>query len=232
MSISKYHIKPEEISISPAIIANLMGVDKNNIPEPYDSMINTELSKIQDYTDIYGGYKIFQDFEINEKEGILRIEQTIFDTGKQVTKYLKAADKLALFICTAGGQVNQRSKKLMSSGDTIEGYICDLLGSILVEEAMSIIQSKLNLELNKKGENTSNRYSPGYCNWDVAEQQKLFDFFPKDFCGVSLSSSSLMSPIKSISGVFAIGKQVKFHKYVCSACSSVNCIYRNHKYSL
>lgn len=232
MSISKYHINPEEISISPSSIATLMGVDKNNIPEPYDNMIDTELSKIQDYRDIYGGYKIFQDFEVNEKEGILRIEQTIFNTGKQVTKYLKAADKLALFICTAGEQVSQRSKNLMKSGDMLEGYICDVLGSMLVEEAMSIIQEKIKLKLKENGEKTSNRYSPGYCNWDVAEQQQLFEFFPKDFCGVSLSDSSLMNPIKSISGVFAIGKHVKFHKYVCNACSSVNCIYRNHKYSV
>lgn len=232
MSISKYHIDPDEISISPSAMAGLLGVDKDNIPEPYESMINTELSKIQDYTDIQGGFRIFQDFDVNEKEGILKIEQTVFNAGRQVTKYLKTADKLALFICTAGEQVSQRSKKLMKSGDMLEGYICDVLGSMLVEEAMSIIQERLNLELNKNGENTSNRYSPGYCNWDVAEQQQLFEFFPKDFCGVTLSESSLMSPIKSISGVFAIGRKVKFHKYVCNACTSINCIYRNLKYSL
>lgn len=230
MSISKIYLDPREISIPPSKIANLMGVDTKEIPEPYDSMINTELSKFQTYKNIQGGYKIFQDFEINEKNGTLRIEQTIFNAGKQIVKHLKAADQLALFICTAGEQTSQRSKKLIKSGDMLEAYICDVLGSMLVEEAMSIIQQRLNLELKKKGENTSNRYSPGYCKWDVAEQQKLFEFFPENFCGVSLSDSSLMSPIKSISGIFAIGKHVKFHKYVCNACNSVNCIYRNHKY--
>jgi hypothetical protein len=31
--------------------------------------------------------------------------------------------------------------------------------------------------------------------------------------------------------VIGIGKEVSFNKYICHACSSVNCIYRNIKYA-
>ncbi|MCK7538940.1 MAG: hypothetical protein MZV63_52410 [Marinilabiliales bacterium] len=46
----------------------------------------------------------------------------------------------------------------------------------------------------------TNRFSPGYCGWDVAEQHKLFSFFKDNFCGITLTESALMNPVKSVSG--------------------------------
>jgi len=73
----------------------------------------------------------------------------------------------------------------------------------------------------------SNRYSPGYCNWNVAEQHKLFKLLPKDFCGVSLTESVLMQPIKSISGFIGVGEKIKYHHYKCKFCTQKQCIYKS-----
>jgi hypothetical protein len=64
----------------------------------------------------------------------------------------------------------------------------------------------------------------------MAEQNKLFSFLPEGFCGVTLSESALMIPLKSISGVIGIGKEVMFNQYSCSDCNDANCIYRKIKY--
>lgn len=96
---------------------------------------------------------------------------------------------------------------------------------------MDIIQRNLTEQMLKNGLKTTNRYSPGNCDWPVDDQNKLFKFFPENFCGVSLSDSALMNPIKSVSGVIGIGKNTSFHKNVCSICKNINCIYRDKKYS-
>ena len=75
-------------------------------------------------------------------------------------------------------------------------------------------------------EKLTNRYSPGYCHWDVADQRKLFSLFPSAPCGVTLTSSLLMNPVKSISGVIGIGKSVGYRDYPCALCLSNHCIYR------
>ncbi len=49
------------------------------------------------------------------------------------------------------------------------------------------------------------RYSPGYCDWDVAQQRKLFKIFELDDIGVRLTEECLMIPQKSVSGIIGVG---------------------------
>ena len=105
------------------------------------------------------------------------------------------------------------------------GYIFDVIGSVAVEKATEKIQEILKGELLKSKLGITDRFSPGYCEWNVAEQQKLFQLMPRGFCGVSLSQSSLMNPIKSVSGIIGIGTGLKEKGYQCQWCSDVNCIY-------
>ena len=113
----------------------------------------------------------------------------------------------------------------MSSGELLEGYVVDIIGSIIVEKAMDTVQ----LELKSMKNQITNRYSPGYCEWNVEEQKKLFSLLPDNFCNISLNDSALMLPIKSVSGFIGIGKDVRYHEYSCEKCNRTNCIYANKK---
>jgi hypothetical protein len=53
------------------------------------------------------------------------------------------------------------------------------------------------------------RFIPGYCNWLLSDQQKLFELIGGNNCGVKLTESSLMILIKSVSGVIGVGAEVK-----------------------
>jgi cobalamin-dependent methionine synthase I len=94
---------------------------------------------------------------------------------------------------------------------------------------MDIIHESLVQDMRIMGLNVSNRYSPGYCSWDVSEQQKLFSFFPEKFAGIALSDSCLMNPIKSISGIAGIGHGIKHLGYACDGCTQVDCVFRDLK---
>lgn len=231
MNITEFVIRPEEIIIDPKMIAGLMRLNPVNIPEPYNEIIEKELNEILNYHDIKGGYIIFENIFLDPVNGLFIAEDVIFNAGKDAVHFLKNSEKLAFFICTAGDPISNRSKELMNSDRQLEAYINDIIGSVLVDEAMDIIHKRLAAQLQKKGLKTTNRYSPGNCDWNVDEQKKLFDLFPEIFCGVRLSDSSLMSPIKSISGVIGIGKNTIYHKNVCNICKNINCIYRDKKYS-
>ena len=225
-------VHPGDITFDLKIVCRLMGLESDNIPEPYNEIIKWELDETDNYSNIKGGYRISENIDIDSPKEIFVFEDTVFEAGKQVVNNLKKSELFALYICTAGEEVSRRSKEFMRSGNLLEGYVTDLVGSLLVEKAVGILHKRLANEMKGKGLEITNCYSPGYCNWKVDEQHKLFSFFPDGFCGVRLSESALMNPIKSVSGVIGIGKKVRFHKYICNACSSVNCIYRNIKYSL
>ncbi|MCF0209200.1 MAG: methionine synthase, partial [Bacteroidaceae bacterium] len=76
----------------------------------------------------------------------------------------------------------------------------------------------------------TNRFSPGYCGWHVREQKLLFSTFPlAEPCGVKLTDSCLMLPIKSVSGVIGIGENVRKLEYTCGLCDYANCYKRRKK---
>ena len=92
-----------------------------------------------------------------------------------------------------------------------------------------MMQDELEAVMKEAGFSITNRYSPGSCGWPVSDQQLLFSLFPDKYCGISLSDSSLMDPLKSVSGIIGIGRNVKKTAYTCDICDIENCMYRYRK---
>ena len=114
----------------------------------------------------------------------------------------------------------------MKEGDLLTGYIYDVIGSEIAEAAADLMQDSLMKEMTFAGRKITNRYSPGYCGWDVAEQHKLFQLLPDNFCGIKLNASALMDPEKSVSGFIGTGEHVRYNLYTCGLCDMKDCIYR------
>lgn len=229
MELQEYSYRFDELEISTDIIEKFMGYEPGNAPEPIPQMIQEVLDIAHDYCDIKGGYVIQSDIDINRSERILQINGTEFDVKRIISNQLRKMDNVALFVCTAGAGIGNYSKELMHEGDFVKGYIADVVGSEIVESAMDKIQEDLERKMEKRDWHITDRYSPGYCGWSVGEQHKLFSFFPDNFCGITLTDSSLMQPIKSVSGVIGIGPNVRRKGYVCQQCDMVNCIYREKR---
>lgn len=114
----------------------------------------------------------------------------------------------------------------MAEGDMVRVFIADAIGSCLAETCADNMEATLQQNINKLGWQRTNRFSPGYCGWHVREQQRLFTFFPKEPCGVHLTDSSLMIPIKSVSGVIGLGLDVRYNPYTCGLCDFAKCYKR------
>jgi len=229
MELQEYRYKFDELDISAGIIEKFMGYEPGHSPEPIPELIHEVFAVAHDHCDIRGGYVINDDINLFRDEHLLHIDGVEFDIKKIVSGQLRKIDQIALFACTAGQGIGDFSKQLMHDGDFVKGYIVDVVGSEIVESAMDKIQDDLEKQMESTGLHITDRYSPGYCGWSVGEQHKLFSFFPIGFCGITLTPSSLMEPIKSVSGIIGIGENVRRKGYVCNMCDMVNCIYREKK---
>jgi hypothetical protein len=150
----------------------------------------------------------------------------VFNTGKIVQRMLHNADYYAFFLATAGPEPETLARSLMNSGNYLEGYLADLTASALVESVADQLEDQVRKLAASHGLRITNRFSPGYCSWSVSEQNKLFDLFPEGCCGITLLESSLMKPVKSVSGIIGLGAEVVFHDYPCKPCPMKNCLYR------
>ena len=154
----------------------------------------------------------------------LTIEGTTLSVGKIIARQLRGAEAYAFFVCTAGMDFEDYQRELMRKGDMVRVFIADALGSVIAEKAADRMEESLQMNIDKLGWKHTNRFSPGYCSWHVSQQQLLFPLFgTQEPCGVHLSDSSLMTPIKSVSGVIGVGPNVRHLDYTCGLCDFDKC---------
>lgn len=174
-----------------------------------------------------GGFRVL-DTLLLQKEALI-LENEVFNIGPIIAKQLHKSQKMLVFACTAGPGIQDAYDMQLKAGDPLKAFLIDTLGSVAVEKAMDKMHHEIECHFLKHVLHCSNRYSPGYCGWSVSEQHKLWRFLPENFCGIRLTESALMLPIKSISGLIGLGTEVKRQAYTCSICTHEHCIYRANK---
>ncbi len=174
-------------------------------------------------------YSVFDNPELNMEGGLMKLEGKTFHLNKMVTAALKKSTGVAIFAGTCGPGVEALSKDLMKEGHSLGSYLVDLIGSEIAEGVADFIHKRIEADMEALGIHITNRYSPGYCQWPVSDQQQLFALLGSNNCGIELTESSLMIPIKSVSGLVGVGKEVKNKGYACAACDANYCIYRDKK---
>lgn len=153
-----------------------------------------------------------------------------FNMGKIIERQLHGSEAYALFICTSGVEFEAYQQRLKQDGDMVRVFIADSLGSVIAEKCADQMERHLQKSIDKLGWKHTNRFSPGYCGWHVSQQQLLFPLFDGHTCGVRLTDSSLMLPIKSVSGLIGLGKEVRRLDYTCGLCNFEKC-YKRRKQS-
>ncbi len=195
--------------------------------EPFLSEMEEVISIGKNISKARALYRILDTVSIGKKE--FSTDNTEFNCGSKIARQLRNAEQLIVFVCTSGHGITQQYKEYIDTNELVKAYFVDILGNIIVEKAMDIIQEHISEEMKTRGMNITNRYSPGYCNWNTNEQAKVFSMLPDNPCGVKLTPSSLMIPSKSISGVIGCGKNVKYTAYGCQLCELEMCIYRKKR---
>lgn len=207
-------------------VETVLGYSPGLAPAPVQAALEQLLASAEDLWSLEGGCVLHPSARVDVAGHRLVVDELSFEVGRIVAGQLGRSEALAVFVCTAGPGIEGLSHRLMSDGDPFTGFIADTVGSLTVERAMDRVQDHLAEVVGARGQRITSRYSPGYCGWHVQEQQKLFRLLPPGFCNVSLTASSLMRPIKSVSGVIGIGAAVRRNPYTCRLCDLEDCLYR------
>ena len=167
---------------------------------------------------------------LNTDDDTLTINGTVLNVGRIISRQLRGSEAFALFVATAGREFEDLQMRLKDDDDMVRTFIADAFGSVTAERTADIMEEDLQSEISARGWMHTNRFSPGYCGWHVSEQQRLFPLLGVERpCGVSLTDSSLMVPIKSVSGVIGLGPKVRKLEYSCGLCDFKDCYKRRKR---
>ena len=146
-----------------------------------------------------------------------------FCAGSIICSYLDGMTHACVFVATAGKVFEEYRSAVHASGDIVKDFVVDAVGSIVAESTVTVVQDVLT-ELSPLKRTMP--CSPGYCGWNIKEQQRFFSLFPQDPCGIWLTESCLMQPEKSVSGFFGLGETLVPQPYRCAVCTNKSC-YKN-----
>ena len=144
---------------------------------------------------------------------------------------VQEADGLALFAATVGEAVSSKIDELFQKNDPATACMLDGIASDRAETATALLAQAFRHTLLRQervnGEARALSYSPGYCGWHITGQKALFAHLEPERIGISLSETSLMSPIKSVSGVLVVGPP-EIHEFendfdFCLECATWEC---------
>jgi len=143
---------------------------------------------------------------------------------------LKKAHSVVALAATVGEAVDEEIERMMDSGKMADAYVVDALGSGAVEQLVESFQNDVGDKLKTYGQDVGLRFSPGYCDWPVFEQKKLFSLLDGGSIGISLAETSLMHPRKSISAVFGVYDEeaapCRENHNPCRLCAKKDCLAR------
>jgi len=131
-------------------------------------------------------------------------------------------------VCTIGAGLEERVRDLWDARELPLAVMLDSVGSAAAESLAEYVNDLLCQAAIPEGLTVTNRISPGYAGWDTAEQAALFRLCPGDPIGVTLNSSCVMTPGKSISMLVGVGPEARVDHYFsqCRRCWMRDCSYR------
>jgi hypothetical protein len=225
--IYEFNFNAQDIIPSKKDILTWLNYDIRNYPAFLDDAIKNSIEIIAQSAQPIGGFVIISSDKVTFRSNGILINGVQLESEKIISRYFKQAQSIAIMLSTIGDKPESISKQLINQGDTLAGYIIDSAASLAVERTADLVERKLNETVNSDGFKATNRYSPGYCGWNVSDQHKLFSFLPENFCGVKLNESALMIPIKSVSAIVGLGNDVIKEDYNCDLCDIDFCYKRD-----
>lgn len=222
----EYSVEFETLALNPAHVEWAMGYEPGQAPEPVPAAIVELLVEAPRHAHVKVGVRLFHPADVHLDGTSVHLGGTAFHPGERIAGLLSGVREVALYAATAGPEVDAWIRAQLAAGDPVRGYVADTIGSEIVERAADWLEERVIDHAIGLGCFTTSRFSPGFCEWDVSEQHALFSLLPRAFCGITLTETALMLPVKSVSGLIGMGPECERATNACMVCTMKTCFRR------
>ena len=142
--------------------------------------------------------------------------------SRDLAAYLKGCEEALLLGATLGSRVDAAIRRL-ALGSVAEGAAAQAVAAALIESYCDEVQARFDTG----GLAQRPRFSPGYGDWDLAEQRLIFPVLNcAKLIGLTLTEGCMMAPSKSVTAVIGLSEDVQCVWNKCMTCGNINCPYR------
>ena len=191
-----------------------------------ESLVNDYIKNYHNLVDSSYSYNI-RDVEWVQDDRV-NIGDSLILESKVIARLLNQCEKVAIFILTIGNHLEEMVAYLAENGLVLQATVLDAIGSGAAEQLAIFVEDRIRKLAISQGLSISRRFSPGYCDWDVRQQETVFKAMEDNTAGVRLTEGYLMLPRKSISGIIGLGEHnSNVENYnPCKTCLRQDCLGR------
>lgn len=143
-------------------------------------------------------------------------------TSRRLASHLKGCKEALLLGATLGSRVDIAIRRL-ALGSVAEGAAAQAVAAALIESYCDEVQTAVDTGALVQRP----RFSPGYGDWDLKEQQLMFKVLDcARLIGLTLTDGLMMAPSKSVTAVIGLSETALCVWNKCMTCGSRNCPYR------
>ncbi len=158
-----------------------------------------------------------------------RLERVLRDAG---------AHDAVLVAVSAGPELERAAHEAWLAERPDEYFFLEMYGSAVVEQLTTTIGARLCAWAEAEAMAVLPHYSPGYPEWDIAEQASLLSLFDRDDWpgAIDVLESGMLRPKKSLLAVFGVTRHVDRVRPLsglvpCEQCSFAPCQFRRAPYA-
>ena len=181
--------------------------ESSKLKTEIETIIGELLASVDNILEPVIAYETYPVTEVGHDQ--LSLEGNAVLRGSALSSILAEAKELAVAICTIGPKLEKQVTDYFNGNEPLRGLLLDGIGSAAVDSLGFEVCQLMTREASLRGYEASSPVSPGGTRFPMSEQWQLFELVPADEIGVSLTSSGLMVPRKSVSMVIGMGQQMR-----------------------
>lgn len=178
-------------------------------------------------SDVRGVWEIY---DYDDTNHTVASEPPFTIAGNSIIKHLAGCEKVICMAATVGFDIEREVTKKFERGDYLASVLLDAAATAAVEQVADLMEKHFAATFARDGFKLRWRFSPGYGDWNLTEQAKLFAAASAEQIGLSLSSAFMLEPRKSITAIIGLeraGNSKVHEKNSCATCDKLDCLARN-----
>jgi len=159
----------------------------------------------------------------SKHEDAITIDETCLKS-RVLRKNLNNVERVFPYVVTIGNRLEEKAR---ACTDLLKKYYLDTIGNVALTSTQKYLKDQFR---SRYALNGMSCMSPGSLkDWAIEEQRSLFSILGdvKGFIGVRLNETLVMTPNKSLSGIY-FPTEIPF--YSCQLCPRKNCLARKAPY--
>ncbi|MFO7568386.1 MAG: hypothetical protein R6W75_01215, partial [Smithellaceae bacterium] len=148
----------------------------------------------------------FSRLPLRDNNGLtVRLDDRLTFESEKLASFLRNCHEAVLMGSTAGGAIMDAIREKTGAGDLAAAVVYDATASEMADAALDWMMDYINRQLRREGKTLRpRRFSAGYADFALANQIQICREIQMDRIGVTLTSSFILLPEKSVTAVCGI----------------------------